>query len=101
MPSVALTCHSSTPCAHVRSLEAHVERKAGAIVLRYVLDADLDKLRVPEVTTPARADGLWRHTCFEIFIRKPQSASYCELNFSPSGEWAAYRFAGYRSGMAP
>jgi len=101
MPSVALTRHPSTPCPHVRLLEAHVARKGGAIVLRYVLDADLGKLRVPEFTTPARADGLWRHTCFEIFIRKPEAASYCELNFSPSGEWAAYRFSGYRAGMTP
>jgi hypothetical protein len=24
-----------------------------------------------------------------------------ELNFSPSSEWAAYRFTGYRDGMVP
>ena len=26
--------------------------------------------------------------------------SYTEFNLSPSGEWAAYRFEGYRQGMA-
>jgi hypothetical protein len=26
---------------------------------------------------------------------------YVELNFSPSGEWAAYAFEGYRSGIRP
>jgi hypothetical protein len=26
-------------------------------------------------------------------------AGYCELNFAPSTQWAAYRFDGYRSGM--
>ena len=25
---------------------------------------------------------------------------YIELNFSPSGQWATYRFSGYREGMA-
>jgi hypothetical protein len=83
----------------VRSLEAHVRRHDGAIALRYVLEADPEKVRVPEVTTPTRTDGLWCHTCFEIFIRKPQDESYCELNFSPSGQWAVYRFSGYRAGM--
>jgi hypothetical protein len=28
------------------------------------------------------------------------SAGYLEFNFSPSTEWAAYRFSGYREGMA-
>ena len=102
MPSVALSCHPSTPCAYARSLEVHVEHKgAGTLALRYVLDADLERLQIPERKTPAHTDGLWRHTCFEAFVRKPQSSGYCELNFAPSGEWAAYRFAGYRSGMAP
>lgn len=58
----------------------------------------------PNVVRPARAasarvDGLWRRTCFEVFIRKTGDASYFEFNFSPSGEWAAYRFTGYREGM--
>ena len=29
------------------------------------------------------------------------SPGYYELNFSPSGEWAAYRFSAYRTGMTP
>ena len=33
--------------------------------------------------------------------RLPESEAYCELNFSPSGEWAMYGFVGYRRGMAP
>jgi hypothetical protein len=28
------------------------------------------------------------------------TSGYLELNFSPAGEWAAYRFSGYRTGMA-
>ena len=44
-------------------------------------------------------DRLWEHTCFEAFILTEQG-SYCELNFSPSTQWAAYRFSAYRKDMA-
>ena len=45
-----------------------------------------------------QVDDLWRHTCFEAFIGMKGSAAYYEFNFSPSGEWAAYRFRAYRDG---
>ena len=32
---------------------------------------------------------------------KGPAEAYCEFNFSPSREWAAYRFDGYRQAMAP
>ncbi|WP_448658159.1 DOMON-like domain-containing protein [Sphingomonas sp. CJ99] len=56
-------------------------------------------LLVPEATRPGRTEGLWRTTCFELFVRDG-AAAYREFNFSPSSQWAAYRFAGYRAGMA-
>ncbi|NWG91900.1 MAG: hypothetical protein HXY21_05260, partial [Parvularculaceae bacterium] len=37
---------------------------------------------------------------FEAFFRGKCEDSYCEFNFSPSTEWAAYRFARYREEMA-
>lgn len=48
-----------------------------------------------------RTDGLWQGTCCEAFLREPGSDGYLEFNFSPSGQWAAYAFDGYRSGMRP
>lgn len=42
-----------------------------------------------------RRDGLWEHTCCELFFRVPGGAYY-EFNFAPSGDWALYRFASYR-----
>jgi len=54
---------------------------------------------MPTVTAPTRTDGLWRHTCFEAFVRASPGAAYYELNFAPSTQWAAYRFSGYRGGM--
>lgn len=47
-----------------------------------------------------RADNLWENTCCEIFGQQ-QDGGYAEFNLSPSTSWAAYRFSGYRNGMAP
>lgn len=52
-------------------------------------------LVVPGPCQPAFRDGLWQHTCCEVFIAEADGA-YREFNFSPSGEWAAYRFSAYR-----
>jgi hypothetical protein len=43
---------------------------------------------------------LWQHTCFEAFVAQDPTAGYYELNFSPSTEWAIYRFSAYRQAMA-
>jgi hypothetical protein len=74
---------------------------AGSLRFRYVLEADLREVLVPVPAQEGRADGLWAHTCFEAFVALPGSPGYLELNFSPSGQWAAYRFESYRQGMAP
>jgi len=71
----------------------------GALRLQYRLRGDLMGVTVPAAGTPARRDELWRHTCFELFVRRVAQGSYAEFNFSPSGEWAAYRFDAYRQGM--
>lgn len=46
-----------------------------------------------------RKEGLWKHTCFEVFLGIPGAQRYWELNLSPSGEWNFYRFANYRHGQ--
>jgi hypothetical protein len=56
---------------------------------------------------PQRRDELWRTTCAEIFVAlddasdgKPYTGGpYLEFNFSPTGDWAAYRFDSTRAGM--
>ena len=55
--------------------------------------------KLPPVAAPTREDELWRHTCFEAFLRTLPGATYYEFNFAPSTQWAAYRFASYRSRM--
>lgn len=98
--AVALVPHPATPCAAVQSIRVDVRRPPGALSLRYVLSGELKRLRIPEPRRAARVDGLWRHTCFELFVAGAAGEAYREFNFSPSGEWGAYRFAGYRQGQA-
>ena len=101
MPAISLTPHPATPCPAIRALTVRCERPAvGWLDLTYRLEVDLDQLAIPAASpTPGRLDGLWRHTCFEVFIRADASPSYRESNFSPAGDWAAYRFDAYRQGM--
>ena len=100
---VSLVAHPGTANEAVRRVAARVE-VAGADSLRfqYVLEADLRQVRIPPpVADAGRADRLWVHTCFEAFVGLPESSAYLELNFSSSGQWAAYRFDSYRQGMTP
>jgi hypothetical protein len=60
--------------------------------------ARVEGVRWPPQGAAERADGLWRRTCFEAFLRVPGRPGYFEFNFAPSTEWAAYRFSGYRDG---
>jgi hypothetical protein len=96
----ALKCHPDSRCTAAARIEVEVARRQpGSLVLCYVVTGKMRGLRMPTVTAPARTDGLWRHTCFEAFVRASPSAAYYEFNFAPSMQWAAYGFGGYRSGM--
>lgn len=70
----------------------------GGAVAIFRVRGDISKLVIPSPAEPGRADNLWRTTCFELFVAG-EGASYREFNFSPSGQWAAYQFEDYRSGM--
>lgn len=97
----ALVCHPSTPSQAIRSIDAGVQvGESGAVSFRYVLRAELPRVRIPPLASARRADGLWKHTCFEAFITAPGSKEYYELNFAPSGEWAIYSFKAYREAMS-
>jgi hypothetical protein len=100
---LSLLAHPQAGSESVHRIGACVERVAAdALRLQYVLEADLPRVRVPEpVQGGGRADQLWAHTCFEAFVAAADRPGYLELNFSPSGQWAAYRFDAYRAGMAP
>lgn len=99
--ALPLVCHPATPCAQPLTLHVSMAM-AGAVVgteardgllLRYHLSGDVTALSVPAPAPAGAADGLWQHTCFEAFVAVPGEAAYREFNFSPSGQWAAYRFS--------
>ena len=92
--------HPDSLCAAVTDIEVDVTRpRAGSLLLSYVVAGNVGDLLLPAVTAPGRADELWRHTCFEAFIRGAPDGGYYELNFASSTQWAAYQFSGYRTGM--
>src|SRR5437868_1070006 len=91
--------HPDTPAPAI-GIEAEADRREGRLWLTYRLTGDLGALRISPPAPPARTDELWKHTCFEAFVAPVAGHAYCEINLSPSGQWAIYRFTGYRSGMA-
>jgi len=94
--------HPDTGITPVTRLDASVSRAPDAgLVIQWELAADLEALRLPASGAGRRADGLWKHSCFEAFIGGPGLDPYLELNVAPSGDWAAYRFDAYRQGMTP
>ena len=101
-----LTRHPDSKSTEVHSITVNAMRagKPNALLVSYVVEGAIVRLAVPEKRFQLqRADELWRHTCFEIFLKPPQNTSeaepYIELNFSPSMQWAAYRFRERRRGM--
>jgi hypothetical protein len=135
--AAVLTAHPSSRNEALRRLEVRLRApEPDMLVLHYALEADMSRVRVPAPGAGARADGLWKHTCFEAFLapgngpgvatpvvdapgvdapgvatpgvatpgvvtpRVGTQPCYFEFNFSPSLDWAVYRFAGYREGMS-
>jgi hypothetical protein len=99
---VPLRCHPDTPCEVVESIDVCLELSdARELLLTYMVRGAIERLRIPPLAKPTRADGLWRHTCFEAFVAGKGTAEYCEFNFAPSGDWAAYAFRGYRDRGVP
>jgi hypothetical protein len=94
-----LTRHPQSAGGAVQSIIVRLERAAhGTLALRFTLEGQISRVHVPPPQAARFVDGLWQHTCCEIFIAPKGSTLYREFNFSPSGEWAAYEFRRYREG---
>lgn len=98
MTLVRLLCHPDTP-AGIGGVSAEIIPSTENLLLTWRVEG-AERLLLPQRTSAERRDGLWQTTCFELFVRETD-AGYREFNFSPSGQWAAYRFTGYREGMTP
>jgi len=97
-----LSPHPDTPAEAVGAIEVEIAwPDLAKLTLRYILAGVVPRLASPPPAAPDRTDELWRHTCFEAFLLPEPGEAYVELNFAPSTQWAAYRFSGYRDGMAP
>ncbi len=84
---------------HVKAFEVDATLSAdGLLWLRCLVDIRAEEICLPANSEPDRTDGLWKTTCFEIFLRKPGEGGYIEFNFSPSTQWAAYQFRSHREG---
>lgn len=95
-----LKLHPESRCDAVDAIEAEVRHAApGALEVAFLLAGRPDLVRIPPPAAPERTDGLWNHSCFEVFLGGSHGSSYSEFNFSPSGQWAGYRFEAYRTGM--
>ena len=85
----SLKLHPDSRCGAVTEIAVEVARPGpGLLRLRYLVSGDIGGLSLLPVTAPARADGLWRHTCFEAFLRAGPGEAYHEFNFAPSRRWA-------------
>lgn len=94
-----LICHPATPACTIDTVYVDLHQaQSGALWFEYHV-APSDALVLPAFAQPVRADGLWKTTCFELFAKPSGGEAYFEFNFSPSFEWAAYGFDGYRDGM--
>ncbi|HAZ13296.1 MAG: hypothetical protein A2X86_15260 [Bdellovibrionales bacterium GWA2_49_15] len=67
----------------------------------YLITGELKNVLIREKPDrpPARQNGLWESTCFELFLKHPRTPEYVEFNFAPNGDWNAYHFNDYRKDM--
>ncbi|HEX8240338.1 MAG TPA: DOMON-like domain-containing protein [Allosphingosinicella sp.] len=91
--------HPTSAAEDVHKISVEASRSAGLLRLRFIVEARLDRLAIPPPALPRRCENLWQHSCFEAFVRAEGRENYVELNFAPSGAWAAYEFEGERRGM--
>ncbi|MEJ6593583.1 DOMON-like domain-containing protein [Parasphingorhabdus sp.] len=96
-----LQCHPLTPVSAIEQITVEWSMtKAGTIWLRYHAVGNVEEVKLPDnLGQSQRMDNLWQNTCFELFLSEKGKQRYCEFNFSPSGNWAAYSFHSYRDGM--
>ena len=98
MKTYRLIPHPASPPDKVRGVHVEVIETVDDLLLTFIVEG-VEALRVPDWAVSERADGLWSTTCFELFLQAEGSDAYWEFNFSPSTQWAAYRFEGYREDM--
>ena len=95
--TVELIRHPESSSNTVRTITGQACWAGETLELKFVLTGNLDRLLIPPIRSPRRADRLWEHTCFEAFLAMNDRTEYYEFNFAPSREWAGYFFHNYRN----
>ena len=99
METHALVPHPGHPPLAIGAVEARlVGGDPNWLRLRWRITGAA-RLVIPRFAGRGFADGLWRTTCFELFVRPAAGTAYSEFNFSPSERWAAYDFTAPRAEM--
>lgn len=93
----SLVAHPDSGNPAVHRIDGGVERANGALCVTWVLEGELELLRIPAWSARSSGERLWEHTCFEVFVSRAGDACYHEMNFAPSGAWAAFVFERYRT----
>jgi len=97
----ALPIHPAVTTANpALAVEAAAWREGSVVSLQFQIQAARTVLVMPTPSVGERRDGLWQHTCCELFLGATTSPAYIELNVSPSGDWALYHFSDYRKPAA-
>jgi hypothetical protein len=96
-----LVLHPASCCDAVRNIDVAISHNADdTLRISHRVEGDIGRLRLPPAAAPLRADELWQHSCFEVFLRVEGADTYYEYNLAPSGAWACYRFTGPRRGRS-
>ena len=107
METYRLICHPDTPQSALSGVEVVLERRGVCCLsLSFRAVGEVGEIAWPGSEAVGfgdweRQDELWKHSCFEAFVRPAGDSGYTELNFATSGHWAAYAFTAYREGMLP
>ena len=94
-----LICHPDAPSSSVSKVTAQVCFGDDLEIWVEFMITPIEGVIFPNPKPAQRSDGLWKSTCFELFLKLENADRYFEFNLSPSSEWAAYSFDSYRSGM--
>ena len=84
MKSVQLAPHPQFASNAAEGVEVAIDRGVGGVLtVSYVVTGDIGRLRAPGRAAPTRTDDLWKHTCFEVFLRAPGANTYYEFTPAP------------------
>ncbi len=96
--TIQLMPFQASPATQPFSCSLRLQLQGEILVLNYTISGPLHDLIIPVATaSPGCTPELWLGTCFECFLRQEKIKAYREWNFSPSGNWWACLFDGYRS----